>query len=246
MSVQLAAILCFCSFVQGAAGFGFGIFAVPFMVWAGLSLGHAVIITALVSFAQGAVSVFSLRGDVPWRRALYATALRMLTLPLGVWLLVQADNLNPDVVKQLLGGVLLIILALQLFVRPEPRDELHPVWGVLTFTLSGLLKGMVAMGGPPVVLWVMAQTWTNKASRGFLLAFFLLSHPPHLLLLYLAYRQEIWEPALQGLLYVPLVMLAAWLGVKAGNVLPKVRLRQVAYGLLFVVAVSSVFSQVLP
>ena len=246
MSLALTGILFFCGFLQGAAGFGFGIFAVTFMVWLGLSLADAVIITALVSIPQLLVSVTSLRDHIRWRPVLYASALRLLCLPLGMWVLVKVNRLDADVIKLFLGTMLLAILALQLFVKSKPKADLSPAWAVAAFSLSGFLQGMVVMGGPPAVLWVMAQSWTNKETRAFLLSLFLFGHPVHLVLLYSAYRAEVWQPAQQGLAYIPVAMLAAWLGVRAGNLLPKVRLRQAAYGLLFVVALSSVFSQMLP
>lgn len=238
----LALILFGCSFIQGAAGFGFGIFAVPLFVWAGLGLVDAVTIVAVTSLIQVAVGAFTLRKNIKWREVFLASFYRILALPLGVFLLVAVDNLDEVLVKQLLGAILLAILAAQVLLRIEPREHLHPFWRVFAFSASGIMMGMVSMGGPPGVLWVMAQRWSNRATRGFLMSIFLFSIPVHLALLYAAYGGAALLPARQGLLFLPVVAVGAWLGVGTGNILPKARLRQVAYSLLFVTACSSLFA----
>jgi len=232
-----------CSLIQGAAGFGFGIFAVPLLVWAGLELSNAVIVVAVTSLMQVAVGSITLRKHIKWREVFLASFFRVSALPLGVYLLTSIDSLNEGVIKQVLGGILLVIVAAQLLFRVQPRDHLHPLWRVFAFSMSGVMMGMVSMGGPPGVLWVMAQQWTNKETRAFLMSIFLFAVPVHLSLLYWAYGQTMLEPASQGLLFMPVVAVGSWLGIQLGNVLPKPRLRQIAFGLLLITAFSSLFAQ---
>lgn len=237
-------ILLLSSILQGAAGFGFGIFAVPLLVWAGLELSAAVTLVAVTALFQMATGVYTLREFIRWREVLYASLFRIVTLPVGVGLLVWLDGLEPATIKQVLGAVLLAVLALQLFARPRPRDHLHPAWRALAFSLSGVFMGMVSMGGPPGVLWVMAQRWQPKEIRAFLMALFLLTIPIQLMLLYTAYGDATVIALRQGILLAPLVMLGAWLGVRLGNVLSELWLRRLAYSLLFITACSSLFSRV--
>ena len=237
-----ATILFCCSLIQGAAGFGFGVFAVPLLVWAGLSLVDAVTIVAVTSFVQVSVGAYTLRKSLKWREIFLASCFRILALPLGVYFLLAVDGLDKDVTKQVLGAILLAVLAAQLLFRIEPRERLHPLWRVLAFSASGVMMGMVSMGGPPGVLWVMAQRWTNQETRGFLMSIFLFAIPAQLGLLYFAYGRAVLEPMQQGLWFIPVVALGAWLGVQGGNILPKLRLRQLAYGLLFITACSSLLT----
>ena len=53
------------------------------------------------------------------------------------------DHLSPARIKQVVGGLMLAIIAFQL----RPRERLHPAWAWLTFPLSGILQGLVGMGG---------------------------------------------------------------------------------------------------
>lgn len=242
MTPLLMSILFTCSLIQGAAGFGFGVFAVPLLVWAGLSLVDAVTIVAVASFIQVLVGAYTLRESLKWREIFLAAGFRIAALPLGLYLLLAVDKLDKDLTKQVLGAILLAILAAQLLFRVEPRERLHPLWRVLAFSASGVMMGMVSMGGPPGVLWVMAQRWTNQETRGFLMSIFLFAIPAQLGLLYFAYGQAILEPMRQGLWSIPVVALGAWLGVRGGNLLPKFRLRQLAYSLLFITACSSLLT----
>ena len=102
-----------------------------------------------------------------------------------------------------------------------------------------------AMGGPPVVLWVMAHRWSNRQTRAFMLALFMLAAPLQLTLLYLFSGGAILEALLSGLAFVTLVALGSTLGVQLGDYIVKDRLRQIAYGILLVTAVVSVMAPVL-
>jgi uncharacterized membrane protein YfcA len=116
-------------------------------------------------------------------------------------------------------------------------------WTLLAFTCSGLLAGMFAMGGPPLVLWVMAHKWTAQESRAALLASFMLALVPHMPLMYLRFGNEVLGAFALGLAYSPLIVLSAWLGVRLGNLFSKKQLRIVAAGLLVVIALRSILGR---
>ncbi|MEZ4607929.1 MAG: sulfite exporter TauE/SafE family protein [Deinococcales bacterium] len=230
-NLLLAFLLFGASFIQGAVGFGFALSAMPILVWGGYSLAEASIITALNSLLQMFLAVFQLRRDIPWREVWKAISLRWLFTPLGIWVMMKLDNLPPQQLKQILGLILLVIVLSQLLYRVKPRDKLHPLWGIFAFSSSGFLQGLVSMGGPPLVLWVMALTWDVKSSRAFLMTLFALAVPLHLALLYLSYGQKLQQASYQGLIFIPLSLLGVTLGIRVGNHLPKERLKTLAYGL---------------
>ncbi len=53
MLIFIGLILFFSSLIQGAVGFAFGLFAIPLLVWAGLSLSEAAVITPISVLVQG-------------------------------------------------------------------------------------------------------------------------------------------------------------------------------------------------
>jgi uncharacterized membrane protein YfcA len=220
------------------------LFAIPILIWVGVGLSQAVAILSLSIFIQVLVATYQLRDEVRWRQVLPATLIRYLTIPIGISLLLAIDSLDRTQVKQILGVLLLLVVLVQLLVKVKPREELHPGWMALAFLCSGVMHGMAAMGGPPVVLWVMAHRWSNRQTRAFMLALFLLAAPLQLTLLYLFSGGAILGALLTGLAFAPLVALGSTLGVRLGNYIAKKRLRQIAYGILLVTALASILAPI--
>lgn len=244
-ALLIGLILFLGSVLQGAVGFAYSLFAVPLLVWVGVSLSETVAIMAVSIFVQVLVATYQLRADIRWGDVVPGALIRYVTLPLGIALLIALDTLDTDQVKQILGLILLAVLLVQILWRVEPQEQLRRHWMILAFSCSGILTGMVAMGGPPVVLWAMAHRWPSKQTRAFLVSLFLLLAPAQLLLLYLGVGPQIVAAMLEGLVFAPLVALGSWLGVRLGNLIAKAKLRQIAFGILFVTAFVSVLGPVL-
>jgi hypothetical protein len=228
------------SILQGAVGFAYGLFAIPVLVWLGVPLNETVALMSVSTLVQVLIGAYQLRADIRWKEVWPATLIRVMTIPIGVGLLVVLSALESHQIKQFLGILLLAVLVVQTLWRVEPRDQVHPGWKWLAFSSSGILHGMVAMGGPPVVLWVMAHHWTNRQSRAFLFALFCLAVPIQLGLLYVSFGQEMIPPMLTGLAFAPLVAAGSAVGVRLGNLMTKTMLRQVAFSLLFFIAFASI------
>lgn len=238
--LYLSVILFLGSVLQGAVGFAFSLFVIPMLAWADLSLTGLVAIVAATVSVQVVVSTLQLRADVCWRDVLPATFIRYVTLPLGIALLLAMESLDKTQMRQVLGGLVLAALLLQLVGHIEPREQLHRGWMLLAFGSSGIMQGLAAMGGPPAVLWVMAHGWNSRRSRAFLLALFSTGMPIQLALLYLSAEQDLSGPILTGLAFAPVVIAGSMAGVWLGNHLEKTRLRQVAFAILLASALASV------
>ena len=72
------------SILQGAVGFGFGLFAIPILVWAGVRLSEAIAIMSISIFTQVLVATYQLRADVRWRDVVPASLIRYITIPIGI------------------------------------------------------------------------------------------------------------------------------------------------------------------
>jgi len=238
-------ILLLGSLLQSAIGFGYTLFALPLLVWLGLPLSEGVAVIAVSNLIQGTVGVVRLKHHVPWRTVGYATAIRYLALPLGIATLVVVDGLDQANAKAILGAVLLLVLLVQWLWKVEPREKLHPGWGWLAFLSSGFLQGLASIGGPPIVLWVMAHKWSNPTSRVFLFALLPLSTPFQLTLLFLNYGPPILTTFLTGVAFIPVIALGSLVGVRLGNRIPKPMLRAASYGILLIIAVTSIVAPLL-
>ncbi|WP_292657330.1 sulfite exporter TauE/SafE family protein [Nitratifractor sp.] len=239
-----ASILLLSSFVQSVIGFAFNLLAVPLLIWSGLSLAQAVALTSVPILVQVSVATWKLRREVVWRDVLPASAIRYLTLPIGISLLYLINRLDPVTVKQIVGAMLLLILASQRWIRITPRERLPLAWDLIAFGLSGIMLGMIAMGGPPVVLWLMAHDWSALRTRAFMAALFLMAAPVQLALLYWKLGPEVAEYFLYGLLMTPLVIAGSLAGIHLGNRLDRERLRRLILFFLFLTGVVSLMSPI--
>ncbi len=238
--ILIGLIVFLAGMLQSAIGFGYALFATPLLVLTGIPLPSVITLVATCSLFQSLFGVIELRHHVPWRLSLTATMIRALFLIIGILLLKILVGLSTLHIRMAIGFILCALVAMQLLLRPAPHPKLHWAWGGLAFVSSGLLSGLCGMGGPPLVIWVMAHDWSNPKSRAFLFATFTVAIPIQLLLLGINFGRSIIESFVLAVLLTPLVYLGSALGLAIGNRISKEHLRWLAYAVLLIVAVSAV------
>ena len=235
-----AAIVLGASILQGAAGFGFSLFATPLLVWLGLPLPGAIVLVATSSLLQSAAGARHLRAEVPWRVVLVASVVRTLFLAVGLWLLTKVARAPISQVKLVLGVAICTLVILQAVWRPRPAASLHWGWGGLAFASSGVLAGLFAMGGPPLVLWSLAHNWSAAKTRGFLFATFTLAIPVQIVLLFVTFGRSLLPHFGLALLLLPALVTGSLVGIPLGNRLRKGPLTALAYAVLLAIGVSCI------
>ena len=235
-------ILFFSSMVQAMIGFAFNLISIPLLIWSGFSLAEAVALTSIPILTQLIINTWKLHEDIEWRVVLPAAMIRYVTLPIGIALLYLVNSLDTVIIKQFVGVMLLLIIATQLLVTFKPRDSLHSVWSVLAFGMSGLMLGMLGMGGPPVVLWLMAHNWSARRTRAFISALFLAAAPVQIALLYWKLGDQVADAFMWGIASTPIVIIAALIGVRIGDTFDKQKLTRAVMAFLFLTAIISIFS----
>jgi uncharacterized membrane protein YfcA len=236
----LAAILLASSVLQGAVGFASGLFGIPLLVLTGISLPEAVAISLVASVLQNCTAAWQMRHEIDYQQALRPMLIRLATLPLGALALWLLGGENKDAAGQLVGGVILAIVLVQWLLRVKPQPRLHPAWEWLTFSLAGFLLGLCGMGGPPMVLWVMAHDWPMSRGRAFLYYLFVTGLPPQALFLWLFFGSGIAWAMLVGLAATPVILVGMYAGLEIGRRMPDRLLRVVATAVLVLIAVSSI------
>lgn len=228
--------------VQGAIGFGMGLFSIPLLVWIGLALPQAIGTTLPIVFLQTCFNCWQHRSDLPWREIWPMFLLRIVGLPAGVFLLYRIAEFDVTTAKQIIGGFLLVALAVQWRVHPRPRSHVHCAWTAIAGFLSGLCAGMVGMGGPAITLWVLAHDWPPIRQRTFLWLSFLLIMPLHVTLLISRFGSPLATAMATACALAPLTLIGAWFGANLGGRLDRKKLRLAMLGLLIVIAISSIAS----
>jgi len=173
---QIPAILFFASLIQSIIGFAYNMFAIPLLIFSGLTLAQAVALTSIPIFFQTATSTFKLKEHIVWKDTIKATIIRAFSIPLGFLILYKINSLDIDLVKKIVGYVLLVIVSFELFGKFKPKENLTLFWDIVTFGLSGFMLGMISMGGPPVAVWLLAHDWSALRQRAFLASLFFWLH----------------------------------------------------------------------
>jgi len=150
--------------LQGAIGFGLGVFAVPLLLLfvpalvPGPLLASSLLLTVLLAHHD--------RAGINWRDLLWALSGRSVGIIAAAALLA---TVSPRAMALWSGGLVLFAVALSasgLHVPPAPRSLLA------AGMLSGVLGTAVSIGGPPIAL--LYQRETGARLRGTLAAFFLI------------------------------------------------------------------------
>jgi uncharacterized membrane protein YfcA len=237
----LVSLILFASSVlQGAVGFASGLFGIPLLMLTGISLPDAVAMSLVAAAIQNVIAAWQLRSDIDFRATVRPSLIRLALLPVGVYVLHLIGEKNKDLASQLVGLIVLGIVALQFVTNVPPQPRLHPVWEWLAFSLGGFLLGLCGMGGPPMVLWVLAHDWTMNRARGFLYFIFVSGLIPQALLLWYVFGESILVAMLLGLAVLPAVLLGLWLGLYVSRLMSDRLLRNVCIATLVIIGVGAI------
>ena len=233
-------IIFFAGIAQSLVGFGYALFATPFLLWSGVQLTTSITVVATCALVQSLLGMRAFRANLPWRMSLTAAAGRCAGLGLGLLILRDIANMEMVKMRACIGAILCVVVVVQVVCRPRPVQALHWGWGGFAFLSSGVLQGVCGMGGPPLVIWSMAHDWSGEKMKGFLFAAFGLTIPVQLVLLASSFGGAILKDVLFGLACFPLVYVGSLIGLRVGRSLDRKKLRAFAYALLLVTGVSAV------
>ena len=241
MSLVLAGIIMFGgSVVQGAIGFAMGMIAMPLLIEAGFSLSQAVALTTLSIGIQVMFGAWQLRSHIPWDDVKPAALVRFLTVALGVLLLLNVEAMDTVGVKRLAGvGVLLGVIA-RLLAGKASRREWSRSAAITAFSVSGVLQGLVAMGGPPLVLWMTTRDFRTQEARAFTMTLFLFNTPVQVLLLLFLSQTMSLDVILMAVALSPLIYIGAKIGLRIGDGFSKQLLNRAALAVLVVIALNAI------
>ena len=144
------------SFIQRTIGFGFGIFimtALPFLM---PSYGEAVTLSGLLSLTSATVVMVKYLKFVTWKRLLPIVASFIIFSTIAICLL---DKIEGQAMRRILGITLILISLYFSFFKARLQKLIRPTkgWQYGTGAASGIMGGLFAMHGPPVVLYLIVS-----------------------------------------------------------------------------------------
>lgn len=238
--IKIGSVLCLGSIIQSSSGFGFGLFALPLLLLMGIPLPESVVIIVIGSAVQKIAAISRLWKAVDWKGQAPFMAVGLAALPLGVYCLYRVSLLSQPFMKQIIGTLILVLLLLQWRGVIKSREKIAVAWGYLAGFFSGFLNGLANIGGPPLVLWILAHRWPNEKMRVTPIAFSIVFVPFQLFFMWLAFGQRMWNPLSNAILLTPTVLAGTWLGLKLGGKISEAHLRIYMRLLLLFIALSTI------
>ena len=231
------------SLLQSSVGFGFGLFVVPLLLLiTELALYNTIGMMAASGLIQSVVSVYHLRRYVDWKALLPLMVVGIIGLQLGVWLQYVIADMDKAVLRQIVGSMQLGTLLVLLFFRVEPQDRIHILWGIAALLIGGVITGCAGMGGPFIVLWVVAHQWPNFKTRATILALIASMIPFQIGFLTWQFGSQVIQHFMIGFLYIPLVVAGTAAGLWIGGRIPTKLLRKLMIAILFLIAAISIIN----
>lgn len=219
--------------LRGFTGFGFSLFSVPIL---SILISPSIAIPTLMGL-QVFSGLLTFRSDLPhiaWSSVIPVLASSLLTIGIGAVLLTY---LPTNTIRIAIGLIVLIAVAalmtgFRLSRIPGPSLKL------LTGATSGLLNGMVAMGGPPLAIYFLSGPFTSKTSRASMAFLFMFMGAMSLGITGLLSEITTTTWITIPLLLTPLVA-GTWVGTKLFKRTSEQAYRQATFAILIVVAAIS-------
>lgn len=158
------------SVLRGFTGFGFGLAAVPLLSLA-LPPTEAV---PLVVVLQAIVGLAGLQGAwrlCDWRAVRDLAPGLVIGIPIGLLILTEFPPNQVRLVIGLMIAVSVIVLWRGVRLSPNPSTAVTLTVG----TLSGIMSGLSSMGGPPIVVYLLALSHSAARVRATSIVYFMLS-----------------------------------------------------------------------
>lgn len=209
--------------MRGFAGFGSAILMAP--VFAVL-LGpvHMVPMVAAVELPMSMMLFLGARRDVEWRFVAPLAAISMAAMPLGVWLLVSLDGAM--ITKGVSVIVLMFVAVLITGWRYQGPRPLGLTLGI--GALSGTMMATTSVGGPPVLLYMLAANMPAVTIRANIVTYYLLTG--FILVAMVVSASPTGSAAvIDAAILLPVILLTSWLGSRLAGKAAESTYRWIAY-----------------
>jgi uncharacterized protein len=231
IAVMLAIVL-LAGVVTGISGFGFGLVSVATLATV-RSLPEAVVMVNVIALFVCSYNLWTVRRDLNWRDAL---PLILSSLPMAVVGVYLLQTLDARWIEWMLAAAILAGCVVALW-SPKAVMLQKPYPGsIVAGMLGGLLGGVLASGGPPVVLYCLLRGWDKSAMKAVLSGYFAVIAVWRLIVL-ATQGVATANSALLGLILLVPSFVGTYLGVRVFKRLSTTAFKYATAGLLVVLAV---------
>ena len=167
--VTMAGVLA-ASVLRGFTGFGFGLAAVP-LLSLGLPPAQVVPLVVTLQVVIGVAGLRTAAKSCDWRSVGLLVPGLIVGIPIGLLILTA---LPPNPVRLVIGIIVaLSVVLIQRGIRLPPNPSRLIGFGI--GLISGIVSGLASMGGPPVVVFLLAMGHDPARMRATAIVYFMLS-----------------------------------------------------------------------
>ena len=158
------------SVLRGFTGFGFGLAAVP-LLSLGLPPAQVVPLVVTLQVVIGVAGLRTAAKSCDWRSVGLLVPGLIVGIPIGLLILTA---LPPNPVRLVIGIIVaLSVVLIQRGIRLPPNPSRLIGFGI--GLISGIVSGLASMGGPPVVVFLLAMGHDPARMRATAIVYFMLS-----------------------------------------------------------------------
>lgn len=225
------------SFIQRVSGFGFGIFVMMFFPFILPSYGESITLSGLLAGTTALLIALKnlrhIRLDVMWIIVLF----NVIASYIAIEFMASVGN---EMLKRCLGVILVIIALYFIFFDGKIKKTFGSKTAQAVIgTISGIMGGMFAMPGPPVVLFAVQAIENKLQYIATLQAFSVVFN-----IFYTIFRAKVgffgehtigyWGIGLFGLI------VGAWLGARCFEHISKETLKKIVYVMMIVSGIAAI------
>lgn len=201
-------------YVQAITGFALGLLVIAGSALFGLmSIEAASIVVTIVTLANAGLLLIRSGFRVRWRKVIPVLVACIPTVYLGVVLLDVLNEHGQDVLRILLS-LTIVVSSLSLIYNPRPRShESGNTSFVIYGSAAGILGGMFAATGPPLIFHFYRQPLPIWIIRDSLLMIFLTVAIVRIVFLMSENMLPV-DAAIQAVIALPVVLIFSFLGDK--------------------------------
>jgi uncharacterized membrane protein YfcA len=219
--------------VRGFSGFGAALILAPGFTLV-MAPREAVVMTVLLNTSAATQLLFPALRQTNWREVGPMSAAALVGLPFGSLILVGLDG---AVIRRVIGAIVLgfSVVASTGWRYRGPRGQ---AVNLLVGALAGLLTGAAAIGGPPIILYLLSSDRPMAENRAGFISFFALIQVAALPV-FLWQGLVTWELVWRTALLLPVYLVATHVGAHLFSRASERLARRLALGVLLLIGLAT-------
>jgi len=203
-----AAVVLVAGLMRGFAGFGSAMLMAPIFA---ILFGPTDMIATVVAIELAvSLQLFpQARRECDWRIIGPMSVVACLAMPFGIWLLSSVDkNL---IVKGVSAIIVAFVAVLASGLRWKGRRSV--AGGALVGAISGMMMSVTSVGGPPVLVYLLAGNDPPSRHRANIITYYMATQIPLIAIMFWSGIAG-WDSIARGIVLLPLMLVGSWIGAK--------------------------------